>query len=75
MADAVTSQTLQDGDKSVVMKFTNISDGSGEADVEQTESPVFVPRTPLLKQICGRIVTTVKATRSPDFRMRFTTVS
>jgi hypothetical protein len=25
MADAVTSQTLQDGDKSVVMKFTNIS--------------------------------------------------
>ena len=53
----------------------DITDGSGEADVEQTESPVFVPRTPLLKQICGRIVTTVKATRSPDFRMRFTTVS
>ena len=53
----------------------DITDGSGEADVEQTESPVFVPRTPLLKQICGRMVTTVKATRSPDFRMRFTTVS
>ena len=53
----------------------DITDGSGEADVEQTESPVVVPRTPLLKQICGRIVTTVKATRSPDFRMRFTTVS
>ena len=53
----------------------DITDGSGEADVEQTESPVFVPSTPLLKHICGRIVTTVKATRSPDFRMRFTTVS
>ena len=53
----------------------DITDGSGDADVEQTESPVFVPRTPLLKQICGRMVTTVKATRSPDFRMRFTTVS
>ena len=32
MADAVTSQTLQDGDKSVVMKFTNISDGTGYDD-------------------------------------------
>ena len=32
MADAVTSQTLQDGDKSVVMQFTNISDGTGYDD-------------------------------------------
>ena len=37
MADAVTSQTLQDGDKSVVMKFTNISDGSGEAAVKKVD--------------------------------------
>ena len=29
MADAVTSQTIQDGVKNVVMKFTNISDGTG----------------------------------------------
>ena len=29
MADAVTSQTLSDGDRTAVMKFTNISDGSG----------------------------------------------
>lgn len=33
MADAVTSQTLVDGVKNVVMKFTNISDGVGEAAV------------------------------------------
>ena len=33
MADAVTSQTLVDGDRNVVMKFTNISDGTGEAAV------------------------------------------
>jgi len=33
MADAVTSQTLVDGAKNVVMKFTNISDGTGEAAV------------------------------------------
>ena len=33
MADAVTSQTLVDGAKNVVMKFTNISDGTGESAV------------------------------------------
>lgn len=30
MADAVTSQTVFDGEREVVMKFTNISDGTGE---------------------------------------------
>jgi hypothetical protein len=33
MADAVTSQTLVDGPRNVVMKFTNISDGTGESAV------------------------------------------
>jgi hypothetical protein len=33
MADAVTSQTLIDGGKQVVMKFTNVSDGTGESAV------------------------------------------
>jgi|TARA_R110000787_G_C13043538_1_gene405728 hypothetical protein len=33
MADAVTSQKLVDTDKKLVFKFTNISDGSGEASV------------------------------------------
>ena len=46
MADAVTSQTLFDGDKHVVMKFTNISDGTGEAavkkvDVSALESDIY----------------------------------
>ena len=30
MADAVTSQTLMDGERLAIMKFTNISDGTGE---------------------------------------------
>ena len=30
MADAVTSQTILDGDRLVIQKFTNISDGTGE---------------------------------------------
>lgn len=33
MADAVTSQTIFQGDKQVIMKFTNISDGTGESGV------------------------------------------
>ena len=37
MADAVATQTLIDGDKKVVQKFTNISDGSGEAAVVKVD--------------------------------------
>jgi hypothetical protein len=33
MADAVTSQTLIDGERLAIMKFTNISDGTGETAV------------------------------------------
>jgi hypothetical protein len=33
MADAVTSQTLLDGERLAIMKFTNISDGTGETSV------------------------------------------
>jgi hypothetical protein len=33
MADAVTSQILVDGAKNIVAKFTNVSDGTGEAAV------------------------------------------
>jgi hypothetical protein len=37
MADAVTSQTLADGDKIAVIKLTNISDGTGEASVKKID--------------------------------------
>ena len=37
MADAVATQTLIDGDKKVVQKFTNISDGSGESAVVKVD--------------------------------------
>jgi len=33
MADAVTSQIIFDGTRTAVMKFTNISDGTGESAV------------------------------------------
>ena len=37
MADAVTSQTLADGDKIAVIKLTNISDGTGESSVAKVD--------------------------------------
>ena len=38
MADAVTSQTLLDGERLAIMKFTNISDGTGETAVTKVTS-------------------------------------
>ena len=37
MADAVTSQTIQDGARHVVMSFTNVSDGTGESAVTKVD--------------------------------------
>ena len=37
MADAVTSQTIADGAKYAIMKFTNISDGTGESAVTKVD--------------------------------------
>tara|TARA_R110000824_G_scaffold119784_7_gene274119 strand:+ start:20 stop:424 length:405 start_codon:yes stop_codon:yes gene_type:complete len=37
MADAVTSQTLIDGQNKAVIKFTNVSDGSGESAVKKVD--------------------------------------
>jgi hypothetical protein len=35
MADTVTTQTLLDGERLVIMKFTNLSDGTGESAVNK----------------------------------------
>lgn len=37
MADTVTSQTIQDGSRSAVLKFTNVSDGTGESAVTKID--------------------------------------
>ncbi len=37
MADAVTTQTLFDGARRAVLKFTNISDGTGESAVVKVD--------------------------------------
>ena len=37
MADAVTTQTISDGERNCVMKFTNVSDGTGESAVAKVD--------------------------------------
>lgn len=45
MADTVNSQTLIDGARNVVMKFTNVSDGTGESAVDKV-IPASLSGTP-----------------------------
>jgi len=37
MADTVTSQTIQDGKRIAILKFTNVSDGTGESAVKKVD--------------------------------------
>ena len=43
MADAVASQTLMDGERTAIMKFTNISDGTGENKVLKVDVSALSP--------------------------------
>ena len=54
MADAVTSQTIEDGGKNLVMKFTNISDGTGESAVAKIDVSAL-ESSPLTGQACNRV--------------------
>jgi hypothetical protein len=43
MADAVASQTLFDGERKAIMKFTNTSDGTGETNVVKVNPASLSP--------------------------------
>ena len=43
MFDTVNSQTLQDGERLVIQKFTNISDGTGESNVVKVDVSALAP--------------------------------
>ena len=45
MADAVTSTTLSDSDRSAVIQLTNTSDGSGEAAVTKVDVSALASRS------------------------------
>ena len=55
MADAVTSQTLQDGARNLIMKFTNVSDGSGESAVKKVDVSAL-SADPMTGATCTRVV-------------------
>jgi len=43
MADAVATQILFDGERTAIMKFTNISDGTGESKVTKVDVSALSP--------------------------------
>lgn len=43
MVDTVNSQTLLDGERLVIQKFTNISDGTGESNVVKVNVSALAP--------------------------------
>jgi hypothetical protein len=45
MVDTVTTQTLLDGDRLVIQKFTNISDGTGETNVVKVNVSALTPNS------------------------------
>ena len=45
MADTVTSQTIQDGERKAVLKFTNISDGTGQSPVTKIDVSALTSNT------------------------------
>ena len=45
MADAVTTQVLQDGERQYIAKFTNLSDGTGESKVTKIDVSTLAPNS------------------------------
>ena len=55
MADLVTSQTIQDGAKVAIMKFTNVSDSTGESGVVKVDVSAL-GADPLTGKACTGVV-------------------
>jgi hypothetical protein len=45
MADVVATQTLFDGERMAIMKFTDISDGTGETKVTKVDVSTLIPNS------------------------------
>lgn len=56
MADAVGSQTLFDGERKAIMKFTNNSDGTGETNVVKVNPASLTPSG--AGGVCDRVTIT-----------------
>lgn len=58
MADAVASQTLLDSSSRIVVKCTNVSDGSGESAVQKVDASTFTGMAATSKVSIERIQST-----------------
>jgi hypothetical protein len=54
MADAVATQTIQDDGKTAIFRFTNVSDGSGEAAVVKIDASALAP-DPMTNAACSSV--------------------
>ena len=64
MADALTSQVIQDGGRTAVLKFTNVSDGSGESAVKKVDVSALAANSQ------GETCTGVKSCKPFDFKLK-----
>lgn len=56
MADAVATQILFDGERTAIMKFTNISDGTGETKVTKVDVSTLTPSS--FSKVCDGVTIT-----------------
>jgi hypothetical protein len=54
MADAVANQTIQDGPKTAIFRFTNVSDGTGESAVVKVDASALAS-DPVTKEACTSV--------------------
>lgn len=54
MADTVTSQTIQDGPRTAIFAFTNVSDGTGESAVTKIDVSAL-SADPMTKAACTSV--------------------
>ena len=54
MADAVATQTIQDGGQTAIFRFTNISDGTGESAVTKIDVSGLTTN-PMTKMACNSV--------------------
>ncbi len=54
MADTVTSQTIEDGPRTAIFAFTNVSDGTGESAVTKIDVSTL-PKNPVDNAACTSV--------------------
>mgnify|MGYP003676114451 FL=1 len=54
MADVLTSQVIQDGPRNAILKFTNVSDGTGQSLAVLVDVSTL-SADPLTKQVCNGV--------------------